>query len=82
MREKNGEITFASQPTAPAFSPTFMMPSHRVITPASGRAMSITPILAASNVPSMMRLKISVSPRKIHWASAATKPTRKKPIQM
>ena len=66
MREKNGEMTLASQPTAPAFSPMFMMPSHKVITPASGSAISITPSLAESKVPSMMRLKISVSPRNSH----------------
>mgnify|MGYP006137027463 CR=1 FL=1 len=82
MREKNGEITFANQAMAPAFSPMFMMPSHSVITPASGRAMSITPMRAASKVPSMTFLKISVSPRKSHWAKAAAKPTRKKPDQM
>ena len=35
----------------------FMMPSHNVITPASGSAMSITPILAESKVPSMMLLE-------------------------
>ncbi len=82
MREKNGPITRANRLMAPAFSPTFMMPSQNVITPASGRAMSITAILAESKVPSMMRLKISVSPRKSHCAIAARKPTRKKPVQM
>jgi len=60
----------------------FMMPSQSVMTPASGRAMSITAILADEKVPSMMRLKISVSPRNSHCASAAMKPTRKKPVQM
>ena len=82
MREKKGAITFASQPTMPAFSPMFMMPSHKVITPASGRAISITPMRAVSKVPSMMRLKISVSPRNSHCSTAARKPTRKKPDQM
>ena len=82
MREKKGAMMRANKLMAPAFSPTFMMPSHRVMTPASGRAMSITAILAEEKVPSMMRLKISVSPRNSHCASAATKPTRKKPVQM
>ena len=82
MREKNGAITFASQPTTPAFSPMFMMPSQSVITPASGSAMSITPILAESKVPSITFLKISLSPRNSHCAKAAAKPTRKKPDQM
>ncbi len=82
MREKNGAIILAKRPIAPAFSPMFMMPSHKVITPASGRAMSITPVLADEKVPSMMRLKISLSPMKIHWMSAARKPTRKNPDQM
>ena len=72
----------ANRLMAPAFSPTFMIPSQNVITPASGRAMSITAILAESKVPSMMRLKISVSPKKSHCAIAARKPTRKKPVQM
>ena len=66
----------------PAFSPIARIPIQSVITPARGSAMSITPRRADSKVPSTMRLKTSASPRKIHWASAATKPTMKKPAQM
>ena len=82
MREKKGAMRRATESMSPAFSPTARMPSHNVITPASGSAISITPVRAESNVPSMIRLKTSASPRINHWASAAANETTKKPAQM
>jgi hypothetical protein len=82
MREKSGEIQRAITSMAPAFSPIARMPSQNVITPASGNEMSITATFADSNVPSIIFLKIVVSPRKSHCASAARKPTMKNPHQM
>jgi hypothetical protein len=82
MRAKKGAMIRASASMAPAFSPSARIPIHSVMTPASGSAMSITANRAETNVPSTMRWKTSVSPRKIHCANAAAKPTMKKPAQM
>src|SRR5436190_873363 len=45
MREKNGPMMRATKSMAPAFSPTARMPIQSVMTPASGRAMSITVVM-------------------------------------
>ena len=82
MREKKGAMMRARKSMAPAFSPMRSMPSHSVMTPASGSAMSMTAARAEEKVPSTMRLNTSVSPMNSHCASAAAKPTRKKPDQM
>ena len=82
MREKNGPITLATNSMAPAFSPILSKPSHNVITPAKGSAMSMTAVLEALKVPSTMRLNTSTSPINNHCASAAENPTRKKPDQI
>jgi hypothetical protein len=81
-RAKKGPMMRATAAMAPDFSPTARIPSHSVMIPASGSAMSITATRADSNVPSTTFLKTDGSPRMIHCASAARKPTRKKPAQM
>ena len=80
-RVKNGPMMRDSSRIAPAFSPMLRMPRKNVMMPASGRAISMMAILAVSNVPSMMVLKTSVSPRKMSLNSATAKAMRKKAIQ-
>ena len=79
---KNGPTILAMKFIAPAFSPMFIIPSHSVITPAKGRAMSMTAILDISNVLSIMRLNTSVSPMNTACIMATTKATMKNAIQM
>ncbi len=48
--EKKGPTIRDNTEIAPAFSPIFIKPSQRVITPVKGRAMSITAVIDISNV--------------------------------
>ena len=66
----------------PASSPSFKIPKKKVITPAKGSASFMTADSAESNIPSIIILKISVSPKKINLNSATRNATRKKPIQI
>ncbi len=50
MRPKNGPIARANSWITPAFSPTFIRPSHRLITPTRPSEMS-KPVLAVSKMP-------------------------------
>ena len=62
IREKNGPMMRETAWTAPAFSATERNPSHSVMTPASGNAMSITAIFEDVKVPSTTVLKTSALP--------------------
>ena len=78
-RSKRGAMARANRSIIPARSPIFMMPSHRLITPTRPSEMS-KPVLAVSNRPVMIFVKISVSPCD-SLNSATTKPMRTKAIQ-
>ena len=79
---KNGPIILERNLTQPAFSPIFIRPSQRVITPTRGRAISITANLDISNVLSTILANIIVSPNTKHWISATTKAIIKNPAQI
>ena len=55
---------------APAFSAIFIKPKKNIKVPASGKATSVTEVLAASKMPSVKVLKMVVSPKKMHLINA------------
>jgi hypothetical protein len=65
----------------PPFSPTFIKPSHKVITPVRPREIS-KPVLALSKVLPTRAANISVSWKNSSLNKAMAKATRKKAIQM
>ena len=79
---KNGPTILDKTRMAPAFSPLFIKPNHRVMTPTKGKAISITAILEAENVASMICLNTWASPVSAKVATATVKAIRKKAIQM
>jgi hypothetical protein len=60
----------------------FMIPSQKVIAPASGNAISITDDCDELNKLSTIALNASVSPKKISFTNAMTNAITKKEIQI
>ena len=77
---KTGLSTRARALTAPAFSPIFMMPSHRASTPVRPREVSKA-VFEVSKVESTILWNIVTSPM-LSLMQAMTKAMTKKAIQM
>lgn len=73
----NGPTSFAIIFTTPPFSPIFINPSQRVITPVRPKEIS-KPVLAISKVLPIISVKISTSPKKRSLIKPITKATIKK----
>lgn len=80
-RLNSGCTIFARMLTAPAFSPIFKMPSQRLRTPVSPRAISKA-VFDMSKAPRIVLLKIPVSPKAIHCTMQAMNAPKKKMSQM
>ena len=80
-RVKTGERKRASALMRPAFSPIFMMPSHKASTPV--RPMEISKAdFDEVNVESIMAGNTDVSPKNTSFINATTKPITKKATQI
>jgi hypothetical protein len=78
---KNGPTIFDKKPTAPALSPIFINPRNNDITPMRPNDIC-TPDPAASNTPSIIVLKILVSPNATSFTSATINAIKKNATQM
>ncbi len=79
--EKSGCTIFAKIWTAPAFSPIFRMPSHRLKMPVRPSAIS-NAVLDMSKAPRIALLKMPVSPKASHWTMHAINAPKKNTSQI
>ncbi len=80
-RLSSGPKPRASRSTAPPFSPSRMIPSHRHITPVRPRAIS-KPVLARSKAALTIAAQTSASPATSQRPAATAKATKKNPPQI